>query len=85
MVATLSSPIETCSPWARLMSSPYVLSKVPILSRVLNWMVLSLEMSSLDPRFKSVEMAVEASLSLVDPKVTSDEDGAFVGLLSSVF
>ena len=47
-------------------------------------MVLSLEMSSFDPRFKSVEMAVAASLSEVDPKVTSEDDGALVGWVLAV-
>ena len=71
-VATLSSPIDICSPWARVIASPLVLSNVPILSRVLNWNDLSSEISSLFPMLKSVAMAVAVSLSLVDPKVTSE-------------
>jgi hypothetical protein len=75
MTATLSSPIDICSPWASVIASPDVLSKVPILSRVLNWKDLSTEISSLFPIERSVAMAVAVSASEVLPKVTSDELG----------
>jgi len=74
-VATLSSPRVICSPWASEIDCPLVLSKVPILSRVLNWKLLSNEISSLFPMLKSVAIAVAVSLSLVLPNVTSDELG----------
>ncbi len=45
------------------------------MSRVLNWKLLSNEISSLFPILKSVAIAVAVSLSLVDPKVTSEELG----------
>jgi hypothetical protein len=59
-----------------VIASPDVLSNVPILSSVLNWNDLSVEISSLCPMLKSVAIAVAVSLSLVLPNVTSDELGA---------
>ena len=61
-----------------MIASPDVLSNVPILSRVLNWNDLSSEISSLFPMLRSVAIAVAVSLSLVLPKVTSDELGDLV-------
>ena len=66
------------------MDSPEVLSKVPILSRVLNWKLLESEISSLFPMLKSVAMAVAASPSDVLPKTTSDELGALVAAFVEV-
>jgi len=82
LTATLSSPIDICSPWASVIASPDVLSNVPILSRVLNWNDLSSEISSLFPMLRSVAMAVAVSLSLVLPKVTSEELGALVDFVT---
>lgn len=65
------------------MASPDVLSKVPILSRVLNWKDLSTEISSLLPMERSVAMAVAVSASEVLPKVTSDELGGLDDLVTA--
>jgi hypothetical protein len=49
---------------------------------VLNWNDLSSEISSLFPMLRSVAMAVAVSLSLVLPKVTSEELGALVDFVT---
>ena len=64
-----------------MIASPDVLSKVPILSRVLNWKDLSTEISSLFPMLRSVAIAVAVSLSDVLPNVTSEELGGLEDLV----
>ena len=64
-----------------MIASPDVLSKVPILSRVLNWKDLSTEISSLFPMLRSVAIAVAVSLSNVLPNVTSEELGGLEDLV----
>ena len=78
-VDTLSRPRDTSSPWAMVSSSLEVRSNRPTLSRVLNWKLLSAVISSLYPRLRSVDMALAASFSEVEPMVISVALGYLVG------